>query len=212
MIRLALTGSIGMGKSTTARMFADEGVPVFDSDAVVHRLYERGGAAVAPVEAAFPGVAIDGRIDRRLLARRVGADPDALRWLEAIVHPLVTAERALFLAAAGAQGAPAALLDVPLLFETGREGEADAVVVVTATPEVQRARVLARPDMDEAKFAALHARQMPDAEKRARADFVIDTSQGLEHAREQVRRILAAVRDPQFRPKAKVAASAEPPQ
>jgi len=212
MIKLALTGSIGMGKTTTAAMFADEGVPVFDADATVHALYDNDGEAVFHVEQSFPGVTKDGRIDRKALAQRVAGEPDALRQLEAIVHPLVMARRAAFLVDADRRGEPVVVLDIPLLFETGREGEADAVVVVTAPGEVQRERVLARPDMDEAKFAALHARQLPDAEKRARADFVIDTGQGLEAVREQVRLILATVRDPQFRPKAKVAGAAKPQQ
>lgn len=211
MIKLALTGSIGMGKSTTAAMFAEEGVPVFDADAAVHALYEPGGEAVFHVEQSFPGVAHQGRIDRKALGRRVAGDAEALQRLEAIVHPLVTARRTAFLAEAEAGGAPLVLLDIPLLFETGREDEADAVVVVSAPAEVQRERVLARPDMDEVKFAALHARQVPDAEKRARADFVVNTGRGMEAAREQVRRILARVRDPQFRPKAKVEGAGEPP-
>ncbi len=212
MIRLALTGSIGMGKSTTAALFAEEGAPVFDADAAVHALYDVGGAAVFHVEQAFPGVTADGRIDRNRLAQRVAADREALARLEAIVHPLVVRARAEFQSEVERQGASVVVLDIPLLFETGREGEADAVVVVTAPDHMQRARVLARPDMDEARFAALHARQIPDAEKRARADFIVDTGQGMEAARDQVRRILAAVRDPQFRPKAEVEGAAKAPQ
>lgn len=212
MIKLALTGSIGMGKSTTAAMFAEEGAAVFDADAAVHALYGSGGDAVFHVEQAFPGVTEGGRVDRRRLARRIAADRDALARLESIVHPLVAQARASFLAEAERRGEPVAVLDIPLLFETRLEAEADAVVTVTAPEHVQRARVLARPGMDEAKFAALHARQTPDAEKRARADFVIDTGRGLEPAREQVRHILAVVRNPAFRPKAEVEAGPEPQQ
>ncbi|HEX8233972.1 MAG TPA: dephospho-CoA kinase [Caulobacteraceae bacterium] len=212
MIRLALTGSIGMGKSTTAAMFADEGVPVFDSDAAVHALYGEGGEAVFHVEQLFPGVTVGGRVDRGGLARRVTGDAEALARLEAIVHPLVMERRALFLREAERRGEAVVVLDIPLLFETGREGETDAVVVVTAPAEVQRERVLSRAGMDEAKFAALHARQVPDAEKRARADFVVDTSRGMEAAREQVRLILSAVRNPQFKAKAEVEGGGEPQQ
>ncbi|MGZ8407942.1 MAG: dephospho-CoA kinase, partial [Caulobacteraceae bacterium] len=206
-----LTGSIGMGKSATARMFADEGVPVFDADAEVHRLYSAGGAAVGPVEAAFPGVAVAGAVDRKRLTQAVGGDPEALKRLEAIVHPLVGQARARFLSDAKAGGAPVAVLDIPLLFETGREGDVDAVAVVSAPARVQRERVLARPEMSETKFAALHARQTPDAEKRARADFVIDTSQGFDAARAQVRQVLAVLADPRWKPKAKLAQRREPP-
>lgn len=194
MILLGLTGSIGMGKSTTAAMFREEGAPVWDADATVHRLYAPGGAAVAPVEAAFPGVVVDGGVHRPTLAARLHADPDAFRRLEAIVHPLVQADRHAFLAEAEAAGAPVAVVDIPLLFETGGADLVDAVVVVTAPPHVQRQRVLARAGMDETKFAALLERQTPDAHKVARADFVIDTSQGLDAARDRVREILAEVR------------------
>jgi dephospho-CoA kinase len=191
MFTLGLTGSVGMGKSATARFFADEGVPVYDADAVVHRLYE--GEAVAPIEAAFPGTTATGKVDRTKLAARVLDDAAALKRLEAIVHPLVQASERRFLADAKARGAQVAVLDIPLLFETGGERRVDAVVVVSAPPEVQRERVLARPGMTVEKFAAILAKQMPDAEKRARADFVVDTSQGFEAARTQVRAILDAV-------------------
>ncbi|PTS87940.1 MULTISPECIES: dephospho-CoA kinase [unclassified Caulobacter] len=196
MIILGLTGSIGMGKSTTSAMFEAEGVPVYDSDAAVHALYAPGGAAVAPVEAAFPGVVVDGAIDRTRLSARVVGQPDALKALEAIVHPLVGADRIGFFEKATAEAKDIVVLDVPLLFETGGDKRVDKVVVVSAPAEVQRARVLARPDMDEVKFEAILARQLPDAEKRARADYVIDTSRGLEAAHQQVREILAALRHP----------------
>jgi dephospho-CoA kinase len=191
MIVLGLTGSLGMGKSTTARFFAEEGVPVHDADAAVHRLY--AGDAVAPVEAAFPGTTSDGTIDREKLAARVVGDPAALKRLEAIVHPLVRREEERFLAAARKNGAKVAVLDIPLLFETGGDQRVDAVVVVTAPAEVQRARAFERPGMSEEKFAALLAKQLPDAEKRRRADFVVDTSQGFDSARAQVRAILREV-------------------
>ena len=194
MIVLGLTGSIGMGKSTTAQMFAAEGVPVYDADAAVHALYAKGGAAVAPVEAAFPGVVVDGAIDRARLSPRVVGKPEALKTLEAIVHPLVGADRGGFFAAAAERGADIVVLDIPLLYETGGDSKVDKVVVVSAPAEVQRRRVLARPGMDEAKFQAILARQTPDAEKRDRADFVVDTGQGLEDARQQVRDILTRLR------------------
>jgi len=196
MIILGLTGSIGMGKSTTSAMFEAEGVPVYDSDAAVHALYAPGGAAVAPVEAAFPGVVVDGAIDRTRLSARVVGQPEALKALEAIVHPLVGADRIGFFEKATAEAKDIVVLDVPLLFETGGDKRVDKVVVVSAPAEVQRARVLARPEMDEAKFEAILARQLPDAEKRARADFVIDTSRGLEAAHQQVREILNTLRHP----------------
>lgn len=194
MLVLGLTGSIGMGKSTTSAMFEAEGAPVYDSDAAVHALYAAGGAAVAPVEAAFPGVVVDGAIDRARLSARVVGDPQALAKLESIVHPLVGADRIGFFQKAQAEGRDIVVLDVPLLFETGGQKSVDKVVVVTAPAEVQRARVLARPDMTPEKFEAILARQLPDAEKRARADFVIDTGQGLEHARQQVRDLLTLLR------------------
>ncbi len=196
MIRLALTGSIGMGKTTAARLFAEEGAPVYDSDAVVHELYAAGGGAVAAVEAAFPGVTVDGAIDRTRLGPKVAHDPEAMARLEAIVHPMVAAGRAHFFARAEADGAPVVVLDIPLLFETGRDREADAIAVVSTTPQIQRARVLARPGMTEAKFEAILARQTPDAEKRARADFIIDGNAPVEKERAQVRAILQAVTVP----------------
>lgn len=192
MLVLGLTGSIGMGKSTTARFFAEEGVPVLDADAVVHALYD--GEAVAAIETAFPGTSKDGRIDREELSRRVVGDPAALKRLESIVHPLVRAAQARFLADAERSGAPVAVLDVPLLFETGGDQRVDAVVVVSAPADVQRARTLDRAGMTAEKFDALMQKQMPDAEKRRRADFIVDTSQSFDSARAQVRAILAAVR------------------
>jgi dephospho-CoA kinase len=190
MFVIGLTGSIAMGKSTTARLFAEEGVPVHDSDAAVHALYE--GEAVDPVEAAFPGVTRDGRIDRAALGQRVVGDAPALQRLEQIVHPLVREAGTKFLKEAEAGGAKVAVLDIPLLFETGGESRVDATVVVSAPAEMQRARVLERGVTPE-KLEALLARQMPDAEKRKRADFVVDSSRGIEPARAQVRQILAAV-------------------
>ena len=193
MIVLGLTGSIGMGKSTTARMFVEQGVPVHDSDEAVHRLY--AGAAAPLVEAAFPGTTRDGVVDRALLAARILGDADAIRRVEAIVHPLVRADADAFLARARAGGAPIAVLDIPLLFETGGRGRVDKVVVVTAPAEVQRQRVLARPGMTEEKFRAILARQVPDAEKRRLADFIVDSSQGMEAARDQVHAIVDALVD-----------------
>jgi dephospho-CoA kinase len=194
MITVGLTGSIGMGKSTTAAMFAAEGIPVYDADAEVHALYARGGAAVAPLEAAFPGVVVDGAVDRTLLSQRVVGKPDELKRLEAIVHPLVGESRVGFFQKAVAAGADIVVLDIPLLFETGGEKRMDAVVVVSAPADLQRERVLARPGMDEAKLDAILARQTADAEKRARAHFVIDTSKGLDDARRQVRDVLTRLR------------------
>jgi dephospho-CoA kinase len=191
MFILGLTGSVGMGKSVTARFFAEEGVPVHDADAVVHRLYE--GEAVAAIEAAFPGTTVDGKVDRTRLAARVLGDDAALERLEVIVHPLVHAAERQLLAEAQARGEKVALLDIPLLFETGGDRRVDAVVVVSAPAEVQRARVLERPGMTVEKLDAILAKQMPDAEKRRRADFVVDTSKGFEAARADVRAILAAV-------------------
>ena len=193
MIVLGLTGSIGMGKSTTARMFVEQGVPVHDSDEAVHRLY--AGAAAPLVEAAFPGTTRDGVVDRALLAARILGDADAIRRVEAIVHPLVRADADAFLARARASGAPIAVLDIPLLFATGGRGRVDKIVVVTAPAEVQRQRVLARPGMTEEKFRAILARQVPDAEKRRLADFIVDSSQGMEAARDQVRAIIDALVD-----------------
>jgi dephospho-CoA kinase len=188
---LCLTGSLGMGKSRTAQFFAEAGVPVHDTDAVVHALYE--GEAVPAIERAFPGTISAGKVDRAKLAARVLGDDAALARLEAIVHPLVGAARERFLAEAQARGAPVVLLDVPLLFETGGERGCDAVVVVSAPPDLQRRRAFERPGMSEEKFAALLAKQTPDAEKRRRADFVLDSSQSFDHARTQVRDILQAV-------------------
>jgi dephospho-CoA kinase len=188
---LCLTGSLGMGKTRTAQFFAEAGVPVHDADAVVHALYE--GEAAAAIERAFPGATAAGKVDRAKLAAMVVGDDAALARLEAIVHPLVGAARERFLAAAQAQGAPVVLLDVPLLFETAGERGCDAVVVVSAAPELQRRRAFERPGMSEEKFAALLGKQMPDEEKRRRADFVLDSSQGFDHARAQVRDILRAV-------------------
>jgi dephospho-CoA kinase len=210
MIVLGLTGSIGMGKTTTAALFAEEGARVHDADAAVHALYARGGAAVAPIAAAFPDAVSAGEVDRWALGRLVAGDPGALRRLEAIVHPLVAAEREVFLAQARADGVAVAVLDVPLLFESGQFEGVDAVVVVSAPAEAQRERVLARPDMTPEKFADLLARQLPDAEKRGRADFVVDTGQGLDAARAQVRALLRTVIDPAWRPNRKLAAPGEP--
>jgi dephospho-CoA kinase len=210
MIVLGLTGSIGMGKSATAQLFAEEGVPVNDADAVVHELYAPGGAAVDPVGRAFPGVIRDGAVDRALLSERIAGNPAALARLEAIVHPLVARRREAFLAEARREGAKVVVLDVPLLFEAGQDRAVDAVVVVSCTPEIQRERVLARPGMSARKLDEILKRQLPDDEKRARADFVVDTSRGLDHAREQVRRILRAVGDPSYRPRRKLAAPPEP--
>ena len=191
MLIIGLTGSIGMGKSTTLQMFADEGVPVYDADAAVHAVYS--STAVPVVEAAFPGTTADGKVDRQKLSQRVLGNPDALKKLEQIVHPLLGAHRQKFLDEAEKSGAPIVLMDVPLLFETGGEKRMDAVVVVSAPAELQRARVLARENMTQDKLDAILARQMPDAEKRKRADFVVDTSRGLEPVRAEVKDILAKV-------------------
>ncbi|ESY62958.1 dephospho-CoA kinase [Mesorhizobium sp. M0051] len=189
MIVLGLTGSIGMGKSTTAKMFVEAGVPVHDSDEAVHRLY--AGKAAPLVEAAFPGTTSAGVVDRAKLGARVLGDAAALKRLEAIIHPLVRADADAFLARHRAAGAPIAVLDIPLLFETGGSDRVDKVVVVTAPPEIQRERVLARPDMTEEKLDSILARQVPDAEKRKLADFVVDTGQGLGSARAAVAAIIA---------------------
>jgi dephospho-CoA kinase len=191
MIAVALTGSIGMGKSTTAGLFGAEGAAVWDADAAVHRLYAAGGAAVPAVAALAPDAVADGAVDRARLRAAVLADAALLPRIEAAVHPLVAADRARFLAGARAAGATVAVCDIPLLFETGAEGAFDAVVVVSADPAVQRARVLERPGMTAAAFEAILARQTPDAEKRARADFVIDTGRGPDDARAQVRAVMA---------------------
>ncbi len=188
---LGLTGSIGMGKSTTAKLFAEAGVPVYDADAAVHQLYE--GEAAPAIEAAFPGTTVDGKVDRPKLSARVVHDPAAIKQLEQIVHPMLGASRQKFFAEAEAAKAPVVVLDIPLLFETGGEKRMDAVVVVSTSPELQRERVLARGTMDEAKLDAIIAKQMPDAEKRKRADFVVDTSHGLDPVRAQITHILAEV-------------------
>ncbi len=188
---LCLTGSLGMGKSRTAQFFAELGVPVHDSDAVVHALYE--SEAVPAIESAFPGVTDGGRVDRTKLAKMVLGDDAAMARLEAIVHPLVATARDKFLADAQARGAPVVVLDIPLLFETGGERGCDAVVVASAPAEIQRQRAFERPGMTEEKFAAILAKQTPDAEKRQRADFIVDSSQSFDHARAQVRDILQAV-------------------
>lgn len=191
MFVLGLTGSIGVGKSTAAAMFRAVGVKVHDSDAAVHALY--CGAAAPLVEAAFPGTVRDGAVDRSALAARVVGDPAAMARLEAIVHPLVRADREAFLAAARAAGERIVVLDLPLLFETGAESEVDAVLLVTASEAVQKARIAARPDMTEEKLAAILARQMPDAEKRRRADFRIDTSAGMGDTERQIRALLRKI-------------------
>lgn len=188
---LCLTGSLGMGKSTAAKFFAEAGVPVHDSDAVVHALYE--GEAVPMIEQAFPGSTSSGKVDRAKLAAVVLHDKAALARLEAIVHPLVSASREKFLTEAQARGAPVAVLDIPLLFETAAERRCDAVVVVSAPADMQRRRTLARPGMTEQKYQAILGQQMPDAEKRRRADFILDSSTDFDHGRAQVRDILQAV-------------------
>ncbi len=195
MILLGLTGSIGMGKSATAQLFAERGVPVYDADASVHEAYARGGEAVAPLEWAFPGVVTtDGEVDRKALRKKVINDPEAMAKLEAIIHPIVGEVRTRFLEKARADGADIVVLDIPLLFETGGDKRVDAVVVATAPEELQRARVLARPGMTDAEFEAILARQMPDSEKRQRADFTINTAYGFAYAGVQVDEILRAVR------------------
>ncbi|GAA2838813.1 dephospho-CoA kinase [Aminobacter aminovorans] len=189
MIVLGLTGSIGMGKSTTAKMFVEAGVPVHDSDEAVHRLY--AGQAAPLIESAFPGTVRDGVVDRIELSRHVLGDTAALKKLESIIHPLVRADANAFLERSRAAGAPIAVLDIPLLFETNGRGRVDAVVVVTAPADVQRERVLARPGMTEQKFEAILAKQLPDAEKRKLADYIVDTGNGLEPARAAVQAIVA---------------------
>jgi dephospho-CoA kinase len=189
MIILGLTGSIGMGKSTTAKLFAEAGVPVYDADATVHILYE--GEAAPAIEAAFPGTTVDGKVDRNRLSAQVVHDSAAIKRLEQIVHPMLGASRQKFLDDAEQSGAPVAVVDVPLLFETGGEKRVDAVVVVTTTPEIQRQRILARDNMTGEKLDAILARQLPDAEKRKRADFVVDTSHGLDPVRARIQDILA---------------------
>ncbi|CDZ43288.1 dephospho-CoA kinase [Neorhizobium galegae] len=192
MIVIGLTGSIGMGKSTTAKMFAEEGVPVNDADAVVHDLYRTD--AVAPVGEAFPGTVKDGVIDRQELSRQLSGSPEKFPVLEAIVHPLVRRREIDFLAGHREAGTDLVLLDIPLLFEVKGEDRVDVIVVVSCDPQIQRDRVLARPGMTEEKLAMILSRQMPDADKRKRADFLIDTGLGLEAATEQVREIIASLR------------------
>jgi len=191
MIVIGLTGSIGMGKSVTAKLFAEEGVPVHDADAAVHRLYE--GEAVPLVEAAFPGATHGGKVDRQKLAARVLNDAAAIKHLEQIVHPLVREAETRFLKEAEAKAAPIVVLDIPLLLETGGEKRVDKIVVVSAPPDLQRKRAMQRPGMTPEKLDAIIAKQMPDTEKRARAHFVVDSSQGVDSARDQVRAILRAV-------------------
>ena len=190
-IFLGLTGSIGMGKSTTADMFRDAGVPVYDSDATVHQLY--AGRAAPLVEAAFPGTTTDGVVDRTELSKYVVGDEAAMKQLESIVHPLVREAELEFRKSVETEGAALAILDIPLLFETGREDRVDGIIVVTAPAEVQRERVLARPGMDEAKFNSILQRQVPDAEKRKKATYLIDTSKGLDWARQRVDQIIEDV-------------------
>lgn len=191
MLLLGLTGSIGMGKSTTAKLFQEAGVPVYDADATVHKVYE--GEATAAVEAAFPGSTANGKVDRQKLSGMVVNNPDAMKRLETIVHPMLRSHQLKFLEDAEKSGAPVAVLDVPLLYETGGEHRVDAVVVVTTTPEIQRERILARENMTPDKLDAILARQLPDAEKRKRADFVVDTSHGLDPVRQRIGEILREV-------------------
>jgi dephospho-CoA kinase len=188
MIVLGLTGSIGMGKSTTAKLFAEAGVPVYDADATVHLVYE--GEAAPAIEAAFPGTTVDGKVDRIKLSAKVVHDAAAMKRLEQIVHPMLRAYHQKFLDDAERSGAPVAVVDVPLLFETGGEKRVDAVVVVTTSPEIQRQRILARDNMTAEKLDAILARQLPDTEKRKRADFIVDTSHGLDPVRAGIRDIL----------------------
>ena len=210
MIVLGLTGSIGMGKTTTARMFADEGALVWNADEAVHRLYAPGGAAVGPVGEAFPGVVVDGAVDRGRLAAALGQDGAAFRRLEEIVHPLVLRGRLEDLGEAEQRGVKLAVLAIPLLFETGGEAAVDAVVVVTADHEVQAKRVLDRPGMTRERLEAILARQVPDAEKRRRADFIVDTGRGLEAARDQVREIVGTVLSPDWKaPRGRLSRDAE---
>jgi dephospho-CoA kinase len=192
---IGLTGSVGMGKSETAKMFARLGIPVYDADAAVRELYAVGGAAVGAIGSAFPGAVKDGAVDRWALSEIIAGEREALQRLEEIVHPLVRGFRRAFLEKVSADGARMAVLDIPLLFETGSEKDVDVVVVVSAPRDVQRARVFERPGMTEEKFAAISARQIPDSEKRAKADFVIDTGKGLAHAAAQVDAIVRALRE-----------------
>jgi dephospho-CoA kinase len=200
MLNIGLTGSIGMGKSTTAAMFREAGVPVYDADAAVADLYLEGGAAVAPLEAAFPGVTKDGAVDREALRQRVLGNDAAMARLNSVVHPLLGKDRIEFYRRAEEAGADMVVLDIPLLFETGGHMNLDAVVVASAPADLQRERVLARPGMTPERLDAILARQLHDTEKRARAHFVVDTGRGLEVAREQVAEIIAVMRDPARRP------------
>jgi dephospho-CoA kinase len=188
---LGLTGSIGMGKSTTAKLFMEAGVPVYDADAAVHKIYE--GEAAPAIEAAFPGTTVDGKVDRAKLSAKVVHDQAAIKQLEQIVHPMLGASRKKFLDDAEASGAPVVVMDIPLLFETGGEKRVDAVVVVSTDPATQRERILARGTMTAEALDGILARQLPDAEKRKRADFVVDTSHGLDPVRAAIRDILAEV-------------------
>src|ERR1700732_3827503 len=198
MLILGWTGSIGMGKATTAKLFVEAGVPVYDADAAVHKIYE--GEAAPAIEAAFPGTTVDGKVDRNKLSARLVHDPAAMKRLEQIVHPMLRAYHQKFLDDAERSGAPVAVVDVPLLFETGGEKRVDAVVVVTTDPEIQRRRVLARDNMTSEMLDAILARQLPDPEKRRRADFLVDTSHGLDPVRARIRDILTeAVKMPQRR-------------
>ncbi|OCJ09632.1 dephospho-CoA kinase [Rhizobium sp. AC27/96] len=205
MIKIGLTGSIGMGKSTSAKLFAEAGIPVNDSDAVVHDLYS--GEAVALVEAAFPGSTRDGVVDRQELGRKLATDPSGFKRLEVIVHPLVRERERSFLGTQRQAGADMVVLDIPLLFETGGDKRVDKIVVVSCDPQIQRQRVLARPGMTEQKFEMILSRQTPDAEKRARADYIIDTGGSIDAAREQVKEIIADLRR---QPKADEPESGEP--
>lgn len=195
MLLIGLTGSIGMGKSETAKMFRELGVPVYDADAAVHKLYEKGGKAVEPLRAAFPSAIVDDAVDRKALSRAVLGLPDQMKKLEAIVHPLVGEVQMEFLTDNMKAGTSMVVLDIPLLYETGGEARVDVVVVVSAPYDIQKTRVLARPDMDEAKFAAIHAKQVADEEKRKRADFIVESDKGLDHARAQVAAIIEALKD-----------------
>lgn len=195
MILLGLTGSIGMGKSSTAQLFRERGIPVHDADAAVHQAYGKGGEAVAPLAWAFPGVVTDeGEVDRKALREVVVGDPEAMAKLEAIIHPIVGEVRNDFLHKARVEGADIVVLDVPLLFETGGDSKVDAIVVATAPEALQRARVLARQGMTEEEFEAILARQTPDSEKRQRADFTVNTAYGFAYAGVQVDEILRAIR------------------
>lgn len=200
MMLLGLTGSIGMGKSTTAAMFREAGVPVYDADAAVHAAYAKGGACVEPLRAAFPGVVRDDTVDREALRQAVLGKPEEMKRLNGIVHPIIGRLRTSFFAEAEAAGADMVVMDIPLLFETGGDRNMDAVAVVSAPAELQRQRVLEREGMSPERLDAILAQQTPDAEKRARADFVIDTSRGLEPVRKEVAEIIAIMRDPARRP------------